>query len=881
MHLLPREVDKLRVVQVGRLAQSRLARGIKLNQTETTALIATQILELMRLGQHSIAELMQLGRQMLGYRHVLPSVPSGLHTVQVEGTVLDGTFLVTVTDPIATLDGNLALALEGSFMPIPDNDKYFPWNADIEHLYRPDRQPGFVFVRAQPIELNPGRPRCRIRVTNDGNRPIQVGSHYHFIEVNSYLRFDRRLAYGKRLDIPAGTAVRFEPGETKTVILVEIGGQRIIRGGNHIATGPVDYSPARLNEVLTKVQSSNFSHVTQASLTEGDNFIDSSIAPYQMDRHSYADMFGPTVGDRVRLGDTVLVLEVEKDFTQYGDECAFGGGKVLREGMGQQVGVKDTEVLDMVVTNALVVDYTGIYKADIGIRKGFIVGIGKAGNPDVMNGVTPGMVVGPGTDVVSAEGKIVTAGGIDAHVHFIGKNICDEAIANGITTLIGGGSGPTTGSNATTCTTGAFHLQYMIEATDTLPLNFGFTGKGNTSSVQGLLGQVRAGALGLKLHEDWGSTPAAIDACLDICEKHDIQASLHTDTLNEAGFVESTIEAFGGRVIHSYHSEGAGGGHAPDIIRVCGIPHVLPSSTNPTRPFTLNTLDEHIDMLMVCHHLNKNIPEDIAFAESRIRAETIAAEDVLHDMGAISMISSDSQAMGRIGEVIARTWRTAHKMKVQRGYLTPDQSELEDHIRVTTPTDPSIDTPSQKMDQNQHEIFDTPHDNFRIRRYVAKYTINPAIAHGVGHLVGSVQVNKLADLVIYKPQYFGSRPSIIIKGGLVTWALTGDPNGSIPTTEPMMMRPAYGALPNAAAINSFVFVSQLSIDEGIVPNYRIKKRYEAVRNCHNISKRDMKLNSNLPNIQVDPETYQVTADGVACDCEPVDKLPLCQNYNLF
>ncbi|RKP34123.1 urease [Dimargaris cristalligena] len=860
MHLLPRELDKLPLIQAGRLAQHRLARGIRLNQAEATALIATQILELMRDGKHSVAELMQLGRQFLGYRHVMPSVPSGLEDVQVEGTVPSGTFLVTVTKPIASQNGNIHMALLGSFLPIPDNDTAFPWNADIEKLYHPDLQPGAVFLRGSTIPLNPGRERCRLLVTNTGDRPIQVGSHFHLVEANAFLQFDRILAYGKRLDIPAGTAVRFEPGESKTVTTIDIAGHRVIRGGNHLATGPVNRSAKNLAALKDRIAAQGFKHFFQPKTKNDSN---ATIQPHIMDRHTYADMFGPTTGDRVRLGDTALILEVERDCTKYGDECKFGGGKVLREGMGSNVGVKDGVALDLVITNALIVDYTGIYKADIGIIKGKIVGIGKAGNPDVMEGVTDGMIVGVTTDVIGGEGKIITAGGIDTHVHFIGLGQCDEAIASGLTTMIGGGVGPSTCTNAVTCTPGSFYIQFMIEATDTLPLNFGFTGKGNTSAPEGLIEQIEAGALGLKLHEDCGATPAAIDACLSVCETYDVQAAIHTDTLNEAGFVEATVAAFKGRAIHTYHTEGAGGGHAPDIIKVVGVPHVLPSSTSPTRPYTLNTLDEHIDMLMVCHHLSKNIPEDVAFAESRIRAETIAAEDVLHDQGAISMLSSDSQAMGRVGEVISRTWRTAHKMKVQRGYLAPDEP---------TPHD--------------HPIFHSePHDNFRIKRYVSKYTINPAITHGISHIIGSVEVGKLADLVMYEPRFFGTRPYMVIKGGTIAWSVMGDANASIPTTQPVNLRPMFGALPKAAAFNSVMFVSQVSVDpkvpNNITTRYNVSKKFEPVRNCRNISKSDLKFNSALPHVIVDPETYRVTADGVPCVCDPVAELPLTQNYNYF
>ncbi|RKH56804.1 urease subunit alpha [Corallococcus llansteffanensis] len=567
-----------------------------------------------------------------------------------------------------------------------------------------------------------------------------------------------------------------------------------------------------------------------------------------MDRRHYADMFGPTTGDRVRLGDTGLWAQVERDATVYGDECKFGGGKVLREGMGQRAGAGDAAALDCVITNALILDWTGIYKADVGLKAGRISGIGKAGNPDVMAGVTPGMVVGVTTEVIAGEGLILTAGGLDTHIHFICPQQADEAIASGITTWVGGGTGPATGTNATTCTPGAWNLQRMLEATDTLPLNIGLTGKGNTSLPDGLLDQVRAGAIGLKLHEDWGTTPAAIDTCLTLADGEDVQVTIHTDTLNESGYVDDSLAAFKGRTIHTYHSEGAGGGHAPDIIRVCGAPNVLPSSTNPTRPYTVNTLDEHLDMLMVCHHLDREIPEDVAFAESRIRGETIAAEDILHDLGAISMMASDSQAMGRVGEVITRTWQTAHKMREQRGRLSGEQGD---------------------------------NDNLRIRRYVAKYTINPAIAHGLSHEVGSVEVGKLADLVLWKPAFFGARPELVLKGGFIAWAQMGDANASIPTPQPYLMRPMFGARGRARGSTSIAFVSGRALAEGTVRGLGLTKRLSAVVGCRKLGKKDMRLNDALPVITVDPETYEVRADGELLRCEPATWLPLAQRYSLF
>lgn len=550
------------------------------------------------------------------------------------------------------------------------------------------------------------------------------------IEANPQLDFDRLRAYGYFLDIAAGTSIRFEPGDTKTVTLVEIGGHRVIRGGNTVAPGHVDMSRAK--EIQERLQKGGFAHTPEPT---GDSI---HIEPFSMTREAYIGMFGPTVGDVVRLGSTDLWIKVEKDYTVYGDECKFGGGKTLREGMGQASGRPDAESLDTVITNALIVDWSGIVKADIGIKNGVIVGIGKAGNPDTMDGVDAVLVVGSCTDVIAGEGSIITAGGLDTHIHFICPQQAYEAIASGITTMLGGGTGPSTGTCATTCTPGRVHLQQMLQACDELPINIGITGKGNDSSPRALQEQCDAGAAGLKLHEDWGTTPAAIDTCLSVCDEYDVQCLIHTDTLNESGFVEQTIASFKNRTIHTYHTEGAGGGHAPDIISVVEHGNVLPSSTNPTRPFTLNTLDEHLDMLMVCHHLSKSIPEDVAFAESRIRAETIAAEDVLHDLGAISMMSSDSQAMGRCGEVILRTWNTAHKNKLQRGTLNEDAG--------------------------------TGADNFRVKRYISKYTVNPAIAQGMSHVLGSVEVGKLADLVLWSPASFGTKPDMVIKSGMISYA---------------------------------------------------------------------------------------------------------------
>jgi urease subunit alpha len=569
----------------------------------------------------------------------------------------------------------------------------------------------------------------------------------------------------------------------------------------------------------------------------------------RLTRRQYADLYGPTTGDRVRLADTELLIRVERDLTVPGEEAKFGGGKVLRDGMGQSAGAtRAAGALDTVVTNAVILDHWGVVKADIGIRDGRIVGIGKAGNPDVMPGVGASMVVGAGTEVIAGEGRIVTAGGVDAHVHFICPQLVTEALAAGLTTLVGGGTGPATGTNATTCTPGAWHIHRMLEAAEAFPMNLGFLAKGNASTPDPLREQIEAGAVGLKLHEDWGTTPAAIDCALGVADELDVQVAIHTDTLNEAGFVEDSIRAFRGRTIHTYHTEGAGGGHAPDIIRVCGEPNCLPSSTNPTMPFTINTMDEHLDMLMVCHHLDPRIPEDLAFAESRIRAETVAAEDVLHDLGAISMMSSDSQAMGRIGEVVIRTWQTADKMKRQRGALAGETAG---------------------------------DDNRRARRYVAKYTINPAIAHGLADHVGSIEVGKLADLVLWKPSFFGVKPELVVKGGAIAWAAMGDPNASIPTPQPVRYRPMFGAYGRAPAATALTFVSQAALAAGVPGRLGLGRTAVAVRGCRGIGKRHMVENDALPRIEVDAETYEVRADGERLVCEPARVLPMAQRYFLF
>jgi urease subunit alpha len=571
----------------------------------------------------------------------------------------------------------------------------------------------------------------------------------------------------------------------------------------------------------------------------------------QIPRRTYADLYGPTKGDRIRLADTDLIIEIEKDFTHYGDEITFGGGKVIRDGMGQSAGaVREGQhgALDLVITNAVILDHWGIVKADIGVKNGRIVKIGKAGNPDTMDGVDPDLIVGASTEVIAGENLIVTAGGVDSHIHFIAPQQIYEAISNGITTMIGGGTGPATGTAATTCTPGAWNLARMLQAAEAWPMNFGFLGKGNASTAPPLAEQVEAGSCGLKLHEDWGTTPAAIDTCLKVADEFDVQVAIHTDTINEGGFLEATIKAIAGRAIHTYHTEGAGGGHAPDIIRIASFPNILPSSTNPTRPYTVNTIAEHLDMLMVCHHLNPQVPEDVAFAESRIRPETIAAEDILHDMGVISMLSSDSQAMGRVGEVVTRTWQTAHKMKSQRGPLPEDSAR---------------------------------NDNFRARRYVAKYTINPAITHGMAAEIGSIEPGKLADLVLWKPAFFGVKPEMIVKGGFIAWSAMGDPNASIPTPQPVLYRPMFGSFGRATAATSITFMSQSAGNSGLAQRLGLQKMIAPVRNCRRIGKKDMVLNDATPNLEVDPETYEVRVNGDVITCEPATTLPLAQRYFLF
>ncbi|XP_066028410.1 urease subunit alpha isoform X2 [Pocillopora verrucosa] len=799
----------------------------------------------------TVAELMNIGKQFLGVNQVLPGVGELVEEVQVEGTFPDGTKLVTVHSPICQENGDLNLALYGSFLPVPSVEIFSSASANVVSMGGRNSPGAMIPSVKGDILLNAQRRTIKLKVTSLCDRPIQVGSHYHFLEANKQLEFDRAAAYGMRLNIAAGTAVRFEPGDTKTVELVDIAGNRVVRGGNGLTDGPA--LPENLDTVMKKVVSKGFAHKPQDKL-------DAGVSKVTIPRPLYIDIYGPTVGDKVCLGDSCLIVEVEKDYTVYGDELKFGGGKVLREGMGQAANVTNDTALDTVITNALIVDaVAGVIKADVGIKNGMISAIGKGGNPDVMAGVTEGMVCGVGTEVIAGEGLILTAGGIDAHIHFTCPQLAEEAIASGLTTMVGGGTGPATGTCATTCTPGPNHIKAMIQSTDGFPLNFGFTGKGNTSKSSGVAAeleeQIKAGAIGLKLHEDWGTTPAAIDCALTAAEKHDVQITIHTDTLNESACVEQSVEAFKGRTIHTYHSEGAGGGHAPDIIKVCSEANVIPSSTNPTRPFTRNTIDEHLDMLMVCHHLDKNLKEDVAFAESRIRAETIAAEDILHDMGAISIISSDSQAMGRVGEVICRTWQTADKMKKLRGKLSDETGD---------------------------------NDNIRVRRYVAKYTINPALAHGMSHVIGSIEVGKLADLVLWNPALFGSKPEIVVKGGQIAWSQMGNPNASIPTPQPVRPRPMFGAFGAAIGANSVVFISQECTKHNVCQTYGISKKTIAVKGCRTVKKKDMVLNNYLPKLTVDPQTYKVhivDPDNPSIKehitCNPAETIPMAQRFFIF
>jgi urease subunit alpha len=681
--------------------------------------------------------------------------------------------------------------------------------------------PGELLLSDEPVVLGP-QAGSELIVLNTGDRPIQVGSHYHLAAANPALQMDRAAATGMRLAVPAGTSVRFEPGLERVVRVVPLGGTRTVPGLRLDAPDP---SAAATGTV--------------------------GAGRWTVERSRYAKLYGPTEGDRVRLADTNLLVEVTEDRCRGphgGDEAVFGGGKVIRESMGQARASRADGAPDLVITGAVVLDHWGVVKADIGVRDGRIVGLGKAGNPDVMDGVHSALVIGPGTEVIAGNGMILTAGAVDCHVHLICPQQVPEALGSGVTTLVGGGTGPAEGTKATTVTPGAWYLARMLESLDEFPVNVALLGKGNTVGEPALYEQVAAGVSGFKLHEDWGSTPAAIDACLRVADDTGVQVAIHTDTLNEAGYVADTLAAIGGRTIHAYHTEGAGGGHAPDIITVAAQPNVLPSSTNPTRPHTVNTLDEHLDMLMVCHHLNPAVPEDLAFAESRIRPSTIAAEDLLHDLGAISMIGSDSQAMGRVGEVILRTWQTAHVMKRRVGAL---------------PGDPQTS------------------DNLRARRYVAKYTICPAVAHGLDGEIGSVEVGKLADLVLWQPAFFGVRPSVVIKGGMIAWAAMGDSNASIPTPQPVLPRPMFGATPATAATTSVHFVAPAAVTGGLAHRLAVRRRLVAVRDTRALSKADMPRNDSVPRIQVDPETFTVRINGEVVEPAPAEELPMTQRYFLF
>jgi urease subunit alpha len=681
--------------------------------------------------------------------------------------------------------------------------------------------PGELLLAEEPVALGPDAGQ-ELTIRNTGDRPVQVGSHYHLAAANPALDMDRAAATGMRLAIPAGTSVRFEPGIERVVRVVPLGGVRVVPGLRLDAPDPATADPSAAGG-----------------------------GTWTVERSRYTKLFGPTEGDRVRLADTDLLVEVTEDRCRGphgGDEVVFGGGKVIRESMGQARATRADGAPDLIITGAVVLDHWGVVKADVGVRDGRIVGLGKAGNPDIMDGVHPALVIGPGTEVIAGNGLILTAGAVDCHVHLISPQQLPEALGSGVTTLIGGGTGPAEGTKATTVTPGAWYLARMLEALDELPVNIALLGKGNTVGERSLYEQVAAGASGFKLHEDWGSTPAAIDACLRVADETGVQVAIHTDTLNEAGYVADTLAAIGGRTIHAYHTEGAGGGHAPDIITVAAQPHVLPSSTNPTRPHTGNTVDEHLDMLMVCHHLNPTVPEDLAFAESRIRPTTIAAEDLLHDLGAISMIGSDSQAMGRVGEVIMRTWQTAHVMKRRVGAL---------------PGDPATS------------------DNLRARRYVAKYTICPAVAHGLDGEVGSVEVGKLADLVLWQPAFFGVRPSVVLKGGMIAWAAMGDSNASIPTPQPVLPRPMFGAAATSAAATSVHFVAPIALRGHLVERLAVRRRLVAVRDTRALRKSDMPINDALPRIEVDPETFTVRIDNEVVEPHPAQEIPMAQRYFLF
>ncbi|KAF5650937.1 urea amidohydrolase (urease) alpha subunit [Fusarium sp. NRRL 25303] len=822
MHYTPREVEKLLFSQAGRLAQRRLAHGKKLNHLESSALIATVLQEIIHNEDYSVADLMKLGKRILGRRHVHPSVVGTLKQMQVEGTFKTGTHLITIHNPISTDDGDLKMALYGSFLAVPSHD-LFPAINEVD--FHPLAMPGAIRpAETGDIILNAGSDRVRLTVTNKGTRAVYIGSHFHFMETNPHLDFDREKAYGYHLDLPAGEFLRFEPNEPKKVTLVQIGGSRIIQGGSGYAKGPVD--PSNVQKILRQLQQAGYRHSPEES-KKPEAFQLCSIS-----REKYASAYGPTTGDLIRLGSTDLWIKVEKDYTSYGDECTLGCGKTIRDGMGAASGCSDADCLDLAIINAVIIDWTGIFKADIGVKDGAIVSIGKAGNPATMDGVSDNMVIGSNTDIIDAGGKIVTAGGIDTHVHNICPQQAFEAISSGITTLFGGGTGPSTSSTAVNGTASKKYIRQMMQACDQLPLNFGLVGKGSDSERVGLLDQIKAGVIALKLHEDFGCTPSTIDNCLNVCEEQDIQCHIHTDGLNEAGFLEHTAAIFKGRSIHVYHVEGAGGGHAPDVIKLVAYPNVLPSSTTPTMPFTTNTIDEHIDMAANCHRLSKDNPDDASFLKNRIREETISAEDILHDIGAISIMSSDSQAMGRSAEVLTCTWKAAHKNKAQRGPLDEDK--------------------------------DTGADNYRVKRYISKYTVNPAITQGISHAVGSVEAGKLADLVIWDPAEFGTKPFQVLKKGFITYAQMGDPNGAVADVEPLIGRPMYGALHPESSV---MFVSQASIAQGgDVHSYGLKKQIEVVKNCRTVKKSDLKYNSATPKVEVDPETLVVTCDGKDLRC---------------
>ncbi|KAI1036175.1 hypothetical protein LB504_011413 [Fusarium proliferatum] len=817
MHYTPREVERLLFSQAGRLAQRRLAHGKKLNHLESSALIATVLQEIIHNEDYSVADLMNLGKGILGRRHVRPSVVRTLKQMQVEGTFRTGTHLITIHNPISTDDGDLKMALYGSFLPVPSHD-LFP--AINEADFHPLAMTGAIRpAETGDIILNAGRDRVRLTVTNKGTRAVYIGSHFHFMETNPDLDFDREKAYGYHLDLPAGGFLRFEPNEPKTVTLVQIGGSRIIQGGSGYAKGPVDL--ANVQKILKQLQQAGYRHSPEEPTKH------ETLQPCSISREKYASAYGPTTGDLIRLGSTDLWVKVEKDYTSYGDECTLGCGKTIRDGMGAASGRSDADCLDLAIINAVIIDWTGIFKADIGVKDGAIVSIGKTGNPATMDGVSDNMVIGSNTDIIDAGGKIVTAGGIDTHVHNICPQQAFEAISSGITTLFGGGTGPSTSSTAVNGTASKKYIRQMMQACDQLPLNFGLVGKGSDSEKVGLLDQIKAGVIALKLHEDFGCTPSTIDNCLNVCEEQDIQCHIHTDGLNEAGFLEHTAAIFKGRSIHVYHVEGAGGGHAPDVIKLVAYPNVLPSSTTPMMPFTTNTIDEHIDMAANCHRLSKDNPDDASFLKNRIREETISAEDILHDIGAIGIMSSDSQAMGRSAEVLTCTWKAAHKNKIQRGPLDEDK--------------------------------DTGADNYRVKRYISKYTINPAITQGISHAVGSVEAGKLADLVIWDPAEFGTKPFQVLKKGFITYAQMGDPNGAVADVEPLIGRPMYGALHPESSV---MFVSQASIAQGgDVHSYGLKKQIEVVKNCRTVKKSDLKYNSATPKVEVDPKTLHLSINS--------------------